>query len=37
MTSNGFTLADPNECGMLGVAGFDTGVPAVIPGFVRTA
>ena len=35
MTSNGFTLADPNDRGMLGVVGFDTTVPAVIAGFVR--
>ncbi len=37
MTSNGFTLADPNDRGMLDVAGFDTTVPAVISDFVRTA
>jgi 60 kDa SS-A/Ro ribonucleoprotein len=35
MTSNGFTLADPNDCGMLDVIGFDTTVPAVIADFVR--
>jgi len=35
MTSNGFTLADPNERGMLDVVGFDTTVPAVIADFVR--
>ena len=35
MTSNGFTLADPNDRGMLDVAGFDTGAPAVIADFVR--
>ncbi len=35
MTSNGFTLADPNDCGMLDVVGFDTTVPAVIADFVR--
>src|SRR5208282_2359443 len=35
MTSNGFTLADPNDRGMLDVVGFDTTVPAVIAGFVR--
>ena len=27
MTSNGFTLADPNDRGMLDVVGFDTTVP----------
>ena len=35
MTSNGFTLADPNDRGMLDVAGFDAGAPAVIADFVR--
>jgi 60 kDa SS-A/Ro ribonucleoprotein len=35
MTSNGFTLADPNDRGMSDVAGFDTSVPAVIANFVR--
>ena len=35
MTSNGFTLADPNDGGMLDVVGFDTSVPAVIADFVR--
>jgi 60 kDa SS-A/Ro ribonucleoprotein len=35
MTSNGFTLADPNDHGMLDVIGFDTTVPAVIADFVR--
>jgi 60 kDa SS-A/Ro ribonucleoprotein len=32
MTSNGFTLADPNDRQMLDVVGFDTSVPAVIAG-----
>jgi len=35
MTSNGFTLADPNDRGMLDVVGFDTTVPSVIADFVR--
>ncbi len=35
MTSNGFTLADPNDCGMMDVVGFDTSAPAVIADFVR--
>jgi 60 kDa SS-A/Ro ribonucleoprotein len=35
MTSNGFTLADPNDRGMLDVVGFDTSTPAVIADFVR--
>ncbi|MBE7501445.1 MAG: TROVE domain-containing protein [Verrucomicrobiales bacterium] len=37
MTSNGFTLADPNDRGMLDVVGFDTTVPAVISDFIRRA
>src|SRR5204862_2085930 len=36
MTSNGFTLADPNDRGMLDVVGFDTTVPAVIADFIRS-
>jgi len=36
MSSNGFTLADPNDRGMLDVVGFDTSVPAVIAEFVRS-
>ena len=35
MTSNGFTLADPSDRGMLDVVGFDTTAPAVIADFVR--
>src|ERR1051325_1842258 len=35
MTSNGFSLADPNDRGMLDVVGFDTNAPAVIADFVR--
>jgi 60 kDa SS-A/Ro ribonucleoprotein len=35
MTSNGFTLADPNDSGMMDVVGFDTSVPAIIADFVR--
>lgn len=35
MTSNGFTLADPNDRGMLDVVGFDTSVPGVIANFVH--
>ena len=37
MTSNGFTLADPNDRGMLDVVGFDTTAPAVIADFVRNS
>jgi 60 kDa SS-A/Ro ribonucleoprotein len=36
MTSNGFTLADPNDRGMLDIVGFDTSAPAVIADFVRS-
>src|SRR5437867_10199795 len=36
MTSNGFTLADPDDRGMLDVVGLDTTVPAVIADFVRS-
>jgi len=36
LTSNGFTLADPNDRGMLDVVGFDATVPAVIADFVRS-
>ena len=36
MTSNGFTLADPNDRGILDVVGFDTSAPAVIADFVRS-
>jgi 60 kDa SS-A/Ro ribonucleoprotein len=34
MTSNGFTLADPDDAGMLDVVGFDTATPAIIADFV---
>ncbi len=37
MISNGFTLADPNDRGMLDVVGFDATAPAVIADFVRAA
>ena len=36
-TSNGFTLADPNDHGMLDAVGFDSSVAAVISDFVRAA
>lgn len=32
-TSNGFSIADPNDLGMLDVVGFDTTVPQVISSF----
>jgi len=34
MSSNGFTLADPNDSGMLDMAGFDSAAPLVIKNFV---
>ncbi len=33
MVSNGFTIADPNDGGMLDVVGFDTAVPALMTAF----
>lgn len=35
MTANAFTLADPNDRGMLDVVGFDATAPAVIADFIR--
>ncbi len=35
MTSNGFSIADPNDGGMLDVVGFDTAAPNVISNFIR--
>jgi len=35
MTSNAFTIADPNDRGMLDVVGFDATAPAVIADFIR--
>jgi 60 kDa SS-A/Ro ribonucleoprotein len=35
MTSTGFTLADPNDAGMLDVVGFDTSAPSVIADFAK--
>jgi 60 kDa SS-A/Ro ribonucleoprotein len=35
MTCTNFTIADPNDPGMLDVVGFDTAAPAVIADFVR--
>jgi 60 kDa SS-A/Ro ribonucleoprotein len=34
MTSNGFSIADPNDAGMLDVVGFDTATPGLIGEFV---
>jgi 60 kDa SS-A/Ro ribonucleoprotein len=36
MASNGFTIADPEDAGMLDVVGFDTATPAVIADFAMT-
>lgn len=33
MLSNGFTIADPNDAGMLDIVGFDTSAPAVMADF----
>ncbi len=33
MTSDGFTIADPNDAGMLDMVGFDANAPAVISSF----
>lgn len=35
MVSNGFTIADPNDRGMLDVVGFSTDTPTVISDFIR--
>lgn len=35
MASNGFSIADPEDAGMLDVVGFDTATPAVIGDFAR--
>lgn len=35
MASNGFTIADPNDKGMMDVVGFDSAAPAVIANFSR--
>ena len=37
MTSNGFSIADPNDAGMLDVVGFDASVPAILADFVHPA
>jgi 60 kDa SS-A/Ro ribonucleoprotein len=36
MASNGFTIADPDDAGMLDVVGFDTATPQVISDFAET-
>jgi 60 kDa SS-A/Ro ribonucleoprotein len=37
MVSNGFTIADPNDAGMLDVVGFDAAAPQVMSDFARGA
>jgi 60 kDa SS-A/Ro ribonucleoprotein len=37
MESNGFTIADPSDAGMLDVVGFDSAAPAVMSAFARGA
>jgi 60 kDa SS-A/Ro ribonucleoprotein len=34
MTSNGFSIADPDDAGMLDVVGFDTATPSVLADFI---
>ena len=35
LVSNGFSIADPDDAGMLDVVGFDTAAPALIADFLR--
>lgn len=35
MTSNGFSIADPNDAGMMDLVGFDSAAPGVIADFIR--
>lgn len=35
MCSNGFSIADPNDTGMMDVVGFDSSTPAVIADFIN--
>ena len=35
MVSNGFTIADPNDSGMLDVVGFDSAAPGLMADFSR--
>jgi 60 kDa SS-A/Ro ribonucleoprotein len=37
MVSNGFSIADPSDQGMLDVVGFDTATPQLISDFARSA
>ena len=36
MDSNGFSIADPNDAGMLDVVGFDSATPALMADFSRS-
>ena len=36
MTSDGFSIADPDDACALDVVGFDSAVPSVMADFVRT-
>ena len=35
MVSNGFSIADPSDAGMLDVVGFDAGAPAAMAAFAE--
>ena len=35
MASNGFSIADPDDAGMLDVVGFDTATPGVLAEFIN--
>ena len=35
MTSNGFSIADPNDAGMMDIVGFDSATPGVMSDFIR--
>jgi 60 kDa SS-A/Ro ribonucleoprotein len=37
MVSNGFSIADPNDAGMLDVVGFDSATPQLVSEFARGA
>ena len=37
MVSNGFSIADPTDRGMLDVVGFDTATPQLVSDFARGA
>lgn len=36
MASNGFSIADPNDTGMMDIVGFDSATPSVIADFIRS-